>query len=83
MDDELNRLRNNHKDVVETKRRTDERLAIALEALQQIYTVCGDNVGEKCDHWMALNFVRDVASDGFERATTKALSSTHQRGEAE
>lgn len=33
--------RANHKDVVETKRRTDERLRAALDALQKIYDISG------------------------------------------
>jgi hypothetical protein len=66
---ENKRLRNNHKDVVRTKRRTDARLKIALAALQQIYEVCKDNAPESCDARMALNFVQEVAADGFNRAT--------------
>lgn len=37
--------------------------------LQQVYDVCGDNAGDGCDHRMALSFVRQVAGDGFEKAT--------------
>lgn len=62
-------LEANHNDVVKIKRGTDERLKVALAALQQVYDVCGDNAGDGCDHRMALSFVRQVAGDGFEKAT--------------
>ncbi len=38
----IKRLVANHKDVVETKRRTEERLRAALVALQSIYNVSGE-----------------------------------------
>ena len=63
-------LRANHKSVVETKRGANARLKAALAALQQIYDVCGDNDTDTCDHRMALRFVRDVACNAFEQATT-------------
>ena len=63
-------LRANHKSVVETKRGANARLKAALEALQQIYDVCGDNAPESCDARIALAFVRDVAGNAFEKATS-------------
>jgi hypothetical protein len=54
---ELERLRANFKDVVETKRRTDVRLRIALAALQKIYDKSTeDNISE-------------IAGLAFEQAT--------------
>lgn len=67
---ELARLKSNHKDAVATKRKIEKRLKIALAALQNIYTVCKDNEPESCDARMALAFVRSVACDGFEKATS-------------
>lgn len=63
-------LRANHASVVETKRGANARLKMALAALQQIYDVCKDNAPESCDARMALAFVREVAGDAFEKATT-------------
>jgi hypothetical protein len=62
----------NHKNVVETKRITNERLKVAIAALQQIYDVCKDNAAPTCHHDMALNFVKQIACDAFEKATTEA-----------
>jgi hypothetical protein len=45
----IKRLIANHRDVVETKRRTDERLRIALAALQSIYNISGDGF-ERATH---------------------------------
>lgn len=39
---EIKTLRANHKDVVETKRHTDERLRAALAALQKVYDISGE-----------------------------------------
>lgn len=75
---EIDRLRANHKDVVETKRGTDARLKVALAGLQQIYTVCGDNAPESCDHEKALAFVRQVSGDVFEAATNNVPRSLWQ-----
>lgn len=58
---ENERLRLNHKDVVETKRGTDARLKTALAGLQQIYTVCGDDAPSA--------FIRQIAGEAFEAAT--------------
>lgn len=52
------RLRSNHKDAVETKRRTDARLKWALAGLQRIYN-------ESSDSRMA-----EIAGEAFERATS-------------
>lgn len=62
-------LRANHKDIVEIKRGTDARLKASLAGLQQIYDVCKDNAAASCHHDMALDFVRKVARDAFEKAT--------------
>lgn len=78
MQEEIYRLRANHKDVVETKRGTDARLRVALAGLQQIYTVCGDNAPESCDHEKALAFVRQVSGDVFEAATNNVPRSLWQ-----
>jgi hypothetical protein len=66
---DADRWRANHKDAVETKRGTDARLRVTLAALQQIYDVCTDNAPESCNQRMALDFVRQVAGDAFEKAT--------------
>jgi hypothetical protein len=71
---ELERCKSNHKSVVESKRRTELRLKASLAALQQIYTVCNDNAGENCDQRMTVNFIRDVACNAFEKATTRVIS---------
>lgn len=48
-EEDIARLRANHRDCVETKRRTGERLKAALAALQKIYTIAGDGF-EKATH---------------------------------
>lgn len=53
--------RNNHAQVVATKRGTEMRLKVTLAALQQIYDMCGD-VPE-------FAVIRQIAGDAFERAT--------------
>lgn len=55
---EIERLRLNHKDAVETKRRTDVRLKWALAGLQRIYN-------ESSDSRMA-----EIAGEAFEKATS-------------
>lgn len=55
---EVERLRLNHKDAVETKRRTDARLKWALAGLQRIYN-------ESSDSRMA-----EIAGEAFEKATS-------------
>ncbi len=70
-DPELERLRANHKDAVETKRRTNDRLKAAIAGLQQIYDTARDNDTDTCDHRMALKFIRLVAGDAFEKATAQ------------
>jgi hypothetical protein len=70
MADDVARLRANHRGAVRAKRQTEKRLKIALGALQHAYTVCCDNAQESCEHRMALDFVRQVVGDGFERATS-------------
>lgn len=87
---EAMRWRENHKTVVATKRGVDARLKVALAALQQIYDVCGDNAGEECGHRLALSFVRQVAGNAFEKATTNVpglgrmapAASEYDRGDA-
>lgn len=74
---EIARLRGNHNEAVAVKRRTDARLQVALAALQQIYDVCGDNAPESCNARMALAFVREVAGDAFEKATSPIPSAHH------
>lgn len=66
---ELDRWKANHKEVVMLKRGVSLRLKDAVAALQQIYDICKDNSGESCDQRMALYFVRQIACDGFEKAT--------------
>ena len=60
---QIERLRCNHKDVVETKRRTDARLKWALAGLQRIYN-------ESSDSRMA-----EIAGEAFERATSEVSPS--------
>ena len=54
----------NHRDVVETKRRTDERLRVALTALQQLYLECEDEEARK------------LAGDAFNQATVEVPRSS-------
>jgi hypothetical protein len=66
---DIRRWKAYHKEAVLTKRGVSGRLKAALAALQQIYTVCQDNTKSNCDKGMALDFVHQVARDGFEKTT--------------
>lgn len=65
---ELERLRANHRDVVETKRRTDARLRAALDGLQAIYTLCAARPAN-ADPEAMLKAIYQMAGDSFEKAT--------------
>ncbi len=58
----------NHKDAVETKRRTDARLRAALEGLQAIYTLCAARPSN-ADPEAMLRVIYQMAGDAFEKAT--------------
>ncbi len=61
-------LRNNFRDVVKTKHRTNIRLKIALAALQEIYTACANDD-------IQIFKIREMAGNGFEKATSPLTSS--------
>ena len=56
---------------------TDAELSKALEgeaerdqllaAMEQIAVMCTDNMGPRCNHRMALDFVRQIANRAYER----------------
>lgn len=58
---EIERLRLNHKDVAETKRRTNERLKVAIKALQDIAAM--DPKGIRADD---LGRAARIASEGIQ-----------------
>jgi hypothetical protein len=70
-DKEVDRLRLNHKDVVETKRRTDERLKIAIKALQDISAMDPDGI--RADD---LGRAARLAAEGIKAVVGSAPGST-------
>lgn len=66
--DENKRLRANHKDCVETKRRTETRLRAALDGLQAVYTLCAARPSN-ADPEAMLKAIYQMSGDAFEEAT--------------
>lgn len=62
------RWKANHKNAVETKRRTGARLKVALQGLQEIYILCVARP-ENADPEAMLKAIHQIAGDAFEKAT--------------